>query len=131
MSDAPRCWKCGAVLDTVPQPLSRHAECPACTAELHVCRMCRFFDPAAPGGCREPIAEPVADKARANFCGYLEVRADAYRPESDPGAARARTELADLFGDAPSGDAAPATADDEARAAAERLFRGKDPDAAK
>jgi len=38
------CWKCGAPLGDLPIPLSRIAECRACSASLHVCRMCLFYD---------------------------------------------------------------------------------------
>jgi hypothetical protein len=37
-----------------------------------VCRNCRFYAPGRPNDCLEPVADPVADKQRANFCGYFE-----------------------------------------------------------
>jgi hypothetical protein len=39
------CWKCGASLAELTLPLSRTDFCRACRAEVHVCRMCRFYDP--------------------------------------------------------------------------------------
>jgi ribosome-binding protein aMBF1 (putative translation factor) len=78
MADFPVCWKCGAELKDVPMPLARRAECPACQAELHVCRMCRHYDTTKAKHCREPMADEVKDKTRANFCEWLQVRADAY-----------------------------------------------------
>lgn len=96
------CWRCGASLTDQPLPLSRLAECRACHAPLHVCRMCRFYDPAVARQCREPVAEEVRDKERANFCGYLEPRPGAFTPR--PAAAAARAGLKALFG----GEAAPA-----------------------
>jgi hypothetical protein len=92
------CWKCGASLDEIPLPLSRRAECPGCGAELHVCRMCRFYDTAVANQCREPVAEPVGDKTRANFCGYLEPRADAWQPADRSSASHAEQQLDALFG---------------------------------
>lgn len=121
MVDFPQCWKCGATLEAVPLPLSRYAECPACGVELHVCRMCRHYDPAVARACREPVADEVHEKTRANFCGYLEPRADAYRPGDAPGAARARAALDALFGSAPAG--AEEASGDDPRADAEALFR--------
>jgi len=47
--------------------------------------------------CEEPIAEPITDKERANFCGYFEPRADAYRPPGDT-EVEARASLDALFG---------------------------------
>ena len=46
------CWKCGASLAALSLPLRRLEECPACRAELHVCRMCRLLDPQAYQQCR-------------------------------------------------------------------------------
>jgi hypothetical protein len=91
------CWKCGASVGAEPLPLSRLAECRACRAQLHVCRMCAFYDTRVAKACREPVAEQVNDKERANFCGYFQPRKDAHVPAA--GAARnARAELDALFG---------------------------------
>ena len=101
MADPLTCWKCGSLLPFLS--LARRDECPACAAELHVCRMCRFYDPGVSQACREPVADPVLDKQRANFCGYFEPAANAFRA-ADGGAARARQELEALFGRGPGGD---------------------------
>jgi hypothetical protein len=58
--------------------------------------MCRFYDVTKPAQCAEPIAEPVRDKERANFCGYFEPAAGRFRP-GDPAADSARTALDALF----------------------------------
>jgi len=98
------CWKCGASVGDEPLPLSRMAECRACRAQLHVCRMCSFYDARVAKTCRETVAEEVKDKERANFCGYFQPRKDAYMPSGNP-AKKARAELDALFG----GGAEPAT----------------------
>ena len=49
-----------------------------CHAHLHVCKQCEFFDPQRANQCREPVAEFVQDKERANFCGYFRPRPDAH-----------------------------------------------------
>ena len=97
------CWKCGGSLPDLLRPLPRHEECPHCRAQLHVCRMCEFFDPAAPQQCREPLADLVSDKTRANFCGYFNINPHAYSGATDPADA-ARRELDALFGEAEAGD---------------------------
>ncbi len=97
------CWKCGATLDGVPMPLSRLSECLSCRAELHVCRLCEFYDTKAAQACREPLAEEVKDKTRANFCEHFYPRPDAYTTPEAPGAPPQEA-LAALFGDAPAGD---------------------------
>ncbi len=96
MTERVECWQCGRALDDVPAPFARDATCPACESDLHVCRMCEFYAPAVAKSCREPIAEEVLDKTRANFCDYLRVRPGAHRV--DEAASKARDELASLFG---------------------------------
>ncbi|TCS73788.1 hypothetical protein EDC61_10110 [Sulfuritortus calidifontis] len=112
------CWKCGAALDALPQPLSRRAECPSCRAELHVCRLCRHYDPAKAKQCREPVAEDVKDKTRANFCDWFQPKAGAYATPAKTTGARA--ELDALFG----GDTGHAAEPDSARRALDDLFGG-------
>ena len=104
-------------------PFARVAECPACRADLHVCRMCEFFDPGVRRGCKEPVAEEVSDRERANFCGYF-TPARGRGPGADDGASQAaRTELESLFGLSPAGSAAPSDAG-EARRRLDELFGG-------
>ncbi|HKJ07470.1 MAG TPA: hypothetical protein VKA76_00125, partial [Gammaproteobacteria bacterium] len=98
MSEELVCWKCGTSVDGVSIPFARLAECPVCAADLHVCRMCAFYDTSVARSCREPVAEDVADKTRANFCGYFQAQAGAYSPPDDRAARVARAELDALFG---------------------------------
>lgn len=83
MSDVPLvCWRCGASLAALTLPLSRTDSCRACRAEVHVCRMCRFYDTRKAKSCAEPVADEVGDKERANFCGYFEAAAGRYLPKA-------------------------------------------------
>ncbi|MFZ5482858.1 MAG: hypothetical protein ACOZB0_01390 [Pseudomonadota bacterium] len=92
------CWKCGENLRPVPLPYGRRAECPACHAELHVCRMCRHHAPGKAKACMEPMADEVKDKTRANFCEWFQPAA------SSAVRSGGRAALDDLFGlsDTPS-----------------------------
>jgi len=81
------CWSCGSRLSAVDY--QREGECPECRKQTHVCRNCLFYEPGRPNECQEPIAEPVHDKLRANFCDYLEPSPRAYRPGADPDRLRA------------------------------------------
>lgn len=92
------CWKCGASLAALSLPLLRRDECPACRAELHVCRMCVDYDTSRAKHCREPTAEEVGDKTRANFCDHFKPREQAFKPGGDAASARAKADLAKLFG---------------------------------
>jgi hypothetical protein len=91
------CWKCGAPLADLTPPIGRAEYCRACRAEIHVCRMCRFYDTRKANQCAEPIAEPVQNKERANFCGYFEPVAGRFRPGEAP-TDDARAALEGLFG---------------------------------
>jgi hypothetical protein len=116
-----KCWKCGTALKDLLLPLSRLAKCPACKADLHACRMCEFYDRTVNKMCREPIAEEVKDKQRANFCGYLQPNPRAYTP-AGTNASKSQTSLEDLF-NLPAGSAAGTTTDpDTARKQLEDLF---------
>lgn len=110
------CWKCNADLKAVPQPFGRRAECPACAAELHVCRMCRHYDTAKAKQCREPVAEPVNDKTRANFCDWFQPRPGTWQQAA---VTASQSALDDLFGG--TGSASPKTPD-AARKALDDLF---------
>jgi hypothetical protein len=99
MSDELKCYRCGASLAALTLPLSRRDECPECAASVHVCRMCRFFDPAVPKQCREDDAEEVIEKERVNFCEWFVPSGDAFDPVRAKKAAQAETQLAALFGE--------------------------------
>jgi hypothetical protein len=117
------CWKCGASLDAEPLPLARLAECPACHADLHVCRLCEFYDPGVANSCREPIAEVVNDKEHANFCGYFQPRSDAWAESAADPARQAKARLNALFGNAPAAEPEDSAGDAErARRRLDDLF---------
>lgn len=69
------CASCGSPLP--PPPWFRSDECPRCAASLHSCVHCGFYEPGAFNSCREPQAERVVDKERANFCDCFSARGSA------------------------------------------------------
>ena len=93
-------------------PLGRRDECPGCHAELHVCRMCRHYDPRRAKQCRELAADEVRDKTRANFCGWFVPSPDAYRVGGAAVSQSSRAALDALFGDTKPGDDKPQSPDD-------------------
>lgn len=119
MADELRCFRCGASLEQLSLPLSRRDACPECHVHLHVCRMCRHFDPAVPGMCREDDAEDVTDKEKMNFCEWFAPSANAFDPVRAGQAARAQSQLEALFG----GDSEAAADTDELTAKADELFK--------
>ena len=104
MTSALVCWNCGTSLADELLPLARLAECRVCRAELHVCRLCEFYDPRVARSCREPVAEEVQEKTRANFCDYFQIRPGAYVAPDAAQARQAKAQLEALFGDASGED---------------------------
>lgn len=88
------CWHCGAALQE--PDYSRESLCPGCNKPTHVCRNCRFYKTSAPNACSEPVADPVSDKTRANFCGYFEAVEQNAGP-ADSNADDLRQAAEDLF----------------------------------
>ncbi|HEY1100301.1 MAG TPA: hypothetical protein VGF99_15290, partial [Myxococcota bacterium] len=96
------CHACGrnhAFADIVPF----RADCEACSADMHVCLNCRFYDRYADNECREDIADPVSGKDRRNLCEYFKPKA-AGSTDVDAAAA-AKAKLAALFGGSSSSSA--------------------------
>jgi hypothetical protein len=81
----------------IEKKIGRRDVCPLCRADLHCCLNCAFHDASAPKQCREPVAEMVKDKSKANFCDYFAFAES--RSSGTPYAEvdKARKALDDLF----------------------------------
>lgn len=110
MAKSLNCWNCGHGLDAIPRPISRHANCPKCYAELHCCRLCAHFAPQRPGQCDDERTDPPVKKDTANFCDYFRPTSVASAGALDKDAT-ARSKLDALFGKQASADS-PATTND-------------------
>lgn len=91
------CWRCGKSLQHIPQPLTRLAQCPACNADLHVCRLCYFYDPKLSGHCNHELAEPARETDIANFCDYFRANPDAYTSPETSKHQQALAQFQELF----------------------------------
>lgn len=100
MSHQIACYRCGESLAVLSLPLSRRDQCPKCSADLHVCKMCRNFDPVVIRQCREDGAEEVKEKERPNFCDWFIPSENAFDPNRKSSADAAQMALDALFGDA-------------------------------
>ena len=90
------CFACGAPVALASgERVATRDLCARCGADLHVCRNCAHHDPGAYNECREPQAERVADRERANRCEWFTPGGGGARP-ADPGPA-ARAALDALF----------------------------------
>lgn len=70
-----RCFHCQKIFASQGQ-IGRRDECLQCRSDLHVCKNCEFYDVKAYNECREPSADVVRDKERANYCDYFSPRRD-------------------------------------------------------
>jgi hypothetical protein len=68
--------------------VARGDACPKCHSDARVCLNCNFFDQFAPNQCREPQAEVVRDREKANFCEF-------FTPSAKRGAAGQQRSKAD------------------------------------
>lgn len=89
------CWHCGQPLKAYDY--QRENRCPACSKSTHCCHGCEFYQPTVANSCREPIADHVNDKERANFCDYFSPagKADTQSAAADPD--QALQDAEDLF----------------------------------
>lgn len=87
------CYRCRATI-SFEGVVPRGALCPSCTSDVHVCVNCRFHDRSAHNQCREPAAEFVRDKERANFCELFELAQQGTKSQG----AGAKAALDALFG---------------------------------
>ena len=86
-----QCWSCRNETE-MEDKIGRKEECPHCSADMHSCKNCQYFDPGAHNQCSETISEYVPDKERANFCGMYTAFKGERAPTDDLGAARSRLE---------------------------------------
>lgn len=69
-----KCFKCNHILDFSPMDMiGRQEECPSCYQSLHCCKMCYFYDTTSYNECKEPMANRVLDKEKANFCDFFKL----------------------------------------------------------
>lgn len=92
-----RCAACGTAIDLASgERVGFRDECPRCRVDLHSCRQCAHHDPGAYNECREPGAERVPDRERANRCDWFAAAPARDVAGADP-KATARTALDALF----------------------------------
>ena len=92
-----RCFGCGTAVELRSgERIGFRDACARCGRDLHACRNCAHHDPGAYNECREPSAERVGDRERANRCDYF-APAGAAGGTAGGEPARARSGLDSLF----------------------------------
>ena len=89
-----KCYFCGTSYEG---QVYRTSLCSSCGRELKICLSCAFYDKAAPNQCREPQAEKVADKDRANFCDQFSPSESSRDGNGPSKSDEARKSFEDLF----------------------------------
>jgi hypothetical protein len=64
------CFSCGSELNFKGK-IYRSTVCPECDVDVHCCLNCDNYDPSAHNKCREPQAEWISDREKANFCDFF------------------------------------------------------------
>jgi len=91
------CFSCNAVIEfATGERVGFRDTCEKCDADLHVCLNCSHYDRTAYNQCREPNAEWVSERERANRCDYF-VFGNQSRDSANAERVRARSKLDDLF----------------------------------
>ncbi len=91
------CFSCDAAVELAAgERVGFRDTCEECDSDLHVCLNCIHYDSNAYNQCREPNAEWVSDRERANRCDYF-AYGDRSRDSAGADPARARAALDELF----------------------------------
>jgi hypothetical protein len=114
-----QCQFCGTLVP-LSEPIGREATCESCGRDLRCCRNCRHYDERYNNACTEPMADPVVEKDRRNFCEYFYFSRAAFKAggAGSDRAADARKKLEAMFGNKPGADRAA-----DARKKLDDLFR--------
>jgi hypothetical protein len=94
------CHKCRNQIEFVIKvgiKVGRHDTCAHCAADIHVCKNCRFYNPALHNQCRIPEADFIRDREAANFCPHFDILDRDAPPEQDDSVKKARDKLDNLF----------------------------------
>ncbi|MFN2578835.1 MAG: hypothetical protein ABR607_14230 [Pyrinomonadaceae bacterium] len=89
--------KCAACGVTIEVNIGLDSCCPKCNANLHNCRQCTSFDPAARFECRKPISVRFINKQSQNNCDLFASRTVVERETSSGKPTDARQAFANLF----------------------------------
>lgn len=65
-----KCFSCNETL-IFNDRVGLRETCSKCHADVHVCRNCTHYDPKVYNECKEPTAEVVRERDRANYCDFF------------------------------------------------------------
>jgi len=69
-----KCYKCKSSSDLeAGAEVIRSDDCDTCGTDLRCCKMCEFYDKNSYNECREPMADRITEKEKANFCDFFKL----------------------------------------------------------
>lgn len=73
---ASRCYNCAT---TLPAGTDFTGNCPKCSAALHCCKQCSYFEPSTRFQCLKPVPVRISPKDAANNCELFKPRVTVAR----------------------------------------------------
>lgn len=68
------CYKCNTELQLdQASNISRSEECSKCYSNIRSCMMCTFYSTSSYNECKEPTADRILEKEKANFCDHYKL----------------------------------------------------------
>ena len=86
------CWKCKKLISDVSIKIAFRATCISCSADLHVCKNCRYYSVGKPNDCIVPGSDPISDKEQSNLC-------EDFKPLSSPSSNTEKDSARKIFGE--------------------------------
>ena len=68
---------------TLESKIMRADECQHCYANIHSCKMCKFYDASAYNECHENQADRIIEKENANFCDFFILKGSGKDPHQE------------------------------------------------
>ncbi|MGI8782116.1 MAG: hypothetical protein ACR2L2_00490 [Acidobacteriota bacterium] len=83
-----RCSMCGASMDRSYLDVGFDSHCPKCSADLHCCKQCVYFDPSSRFECTELVPVRILPKDKRNECELFEPRTRIEKETTTPSSER-------------------------------------------
>lgn len=68
------CYSCKKTIG-IEGKIGFRQDCDQCGHDLHSCVQCQHYDPKVYNECREPMADRILEKQKANYCEFFNPQA--------------------------------------------------------
>jgi hypothetical protein len=92
-----KCANCGTAVSPKLGEITPAVQCPKCSADLHSCKNCAYFDPGARFECSQPITQRVSPKDKSADCELFEIRSSVEKITTSSQAKVDPTDARDAF----------------------------------